>query len=314
MERGDYLPLGCYGKLPFWPEYLKETVSYPSSRALVTWIHEGRGEASLGGGGGQVASPPEETARLRLLHGEVGSPEIVAGVIRPSADQGGLRKFPFMVLTHFPRRLYGGKSYSLLPLALAPVWEALDHAWDTLASVASRDAFREILSSLRIPSPAPPRETEESYRSHQKDKAGGFMGRGDGASAEQLAANMPELVAQIRRGAGALRVVLPVSSDLEAASLDTSFWADLINRQFMLRRVELSVFLDESPRQAERKVLLAHPPLTPPDYAVIMGGADSAAGILRPAHPAAGQTAASGAPGPEVTYADLLSRRFPATR
>jgi len=225
-----------------------------------------------------------------------------------------LRKFPFLVLTHIPRRLYGGKSYSLLPLALAPVWDALDHAWETLASVAGRDAFREVLSSLRIPPPAPSRETEEIYRSHQKDKLGGLIGRADGASAERLAANMPELVAQIRRGAGALRVVLPVSGDLEAACLDTSFWADLINHQFMLRRVELSVFLDESPRQTERKVLLAHSPLTPADYAIIMGGADSAAGVLRPAHPAAGQPAPPGVPAQELTYADLLARRFPATR
>ena len=29
-----YLPLACYGKLPFWPEYLQHGASYPSSRVL----------------------------------------------------------------------------------------------------------------------------------------------------------------------------------------------------------------------------------------------------------------------------------------
>jgi hypothetical protein len=311
MDPG-YLALGCYGKLPFWPEYLRENVSYPSSRGLVSWIHDGRGEATLGGGGREVPAPAE-TARLRLLHGEAGSSEIVAGVIRPSSDQGGLRRFPFLVLTHIPRRLYG-RSYSLLPLALAPVWDALDHAWDTLASVASRDAFREVLSSLRVPAPAPSREVEALYRSRQKEQLGGLMGRADGATVERLEANMPELLGRIRRGAEPFRVELPVSDDLEAACLDTSFWADLINRQFRLRRVEPSAFLDERPRQAERKVLLALPPLSPSDYAVIVGGEVPVSGVLRPAHPAAGQASSPLAAGREVTYEALLTRRFPVGR
>lgn len=314
MDR-DYLPLGCYGKLPFWPEYLRENVSQPSSKALVSWIHEGRGEAGLSlSGDGEATPPPRETARRRLLHGEVGSPEVVAGVVRPSADQGGFRTFPFLVLTHLPRRLYGG-SYSLLPLALAPVWDALDDAWEALAAVVSREAFREVISSLRIPPPAPAREVEEAYRARQQEIPGALQGRADGASAEWLAPNMPEVLACIRRGTGPLRLELPVSSDPEAACLDASFWTDLLSVQFRFRKVEPSIFLDHTPGQVDRNVLLAFPPLTPGDYPVVMGCEGPGSVVLRPAHPAQDQAAPPAGEGrPEATYAELLARRFPAAR
>jgi hypothetical protein len=309
MER-DTFPLGCYGKLPFWPEYLKENVSFPSSRKLVAWIHEGRSEASLAESDdpGQ-AEPPPERARLRLLYGEPGATEIVAGVIRPSADQGGLRKFPFMVLTHLPRRLFAG-SYPLLPMALAPVWEALDEAWERLASVASREAFQEIAGSHRVPSPLPPREVEREYRARQQEKMAALLDRGDGASLEQLARNMPDLLGRIRKEPGTFRVELPVSADPANACLDTSFWIDLLNAQFRFRRVEPAVFLDEDPGTRDRKVLLVLAPLAAADYPAVMNGGVGHPGILRPAHAPAGGEGAVPLPAMQVTYAEMLARRF----
>lgn len=309
MER-DTFPLGCYGKLPFWPEYLKENVSFPSSRKLVAWIHEGRSEASLAASQedpGQ-AEPPAERARVRILYGEPGATEIVAGVIRPSADQGGLRKFPFVVLTHLPRRLFAG-SYPLLPLALAPVWEALDEAWDRLASVASKEAFQEIAGSHRVPSPLPPREVEQEYRGRQQETMS-VLGRGDGISLEILARNMPELLGRIRKDPATFRVELPVSPDPGTACLDASFWIDLLNAQFRFRRVEPAVFLDEDPGSRSRKVLLILPPLAAGDYPAVMHGSADCPGVLRPAQgPEVGGGEDPASPR-EVTYAEMLARRF----
>jgi hypothetical protein len=251
---------GCFGKLPFWPEYLQENVSYPSSRALVDWIHEGRAESglfSLGDGAGEP-EPPQETSSLRLLYGRPGSMELVAGVIRPSSDQGGLRTFPFLVFTHLPRRQFG-RHYGLLPLALAPVWDALDEAWDGLASVASRDAFKEMVASLRLPPPVAVREARADYRSRQRQQPGGLSREGGGALVERLACSMPQVLDGVR--SGTLRVELPVAKDLGVACLDTSFWIDLINSQFRFRRVEPAVFLDEGPVQPDRKVFLTLSPL-----------------------------------------------------
>jgi type VI secretion system ImpM family protein len=118
-------PMACFGKLPFWREYLTGGAVHPTSRALRDWLH--RGKEALGLENGEEGVKDEVfNARLRVLIGLPGSKELLAGVIRPSNDAGG-RHFPFAVFTHFPRKLYG-KHYSLLPLALVPVREALGDA------------------------------------------------------------------------------------------------------------------------------------------------------------------------------------------
>jgi len=307
----QYLPLGCYGKLPCWREFLEENVSYPSSRALKKWMHEGREESNLGAeetGGEKVL----ERAHQRFLFSLPGSVELVAGVIRPSTDQGGLRKFPFAVFTHFPRRLYG-KQYALLPLALSPVWDALDDAWESLSNVASRTAFRELLASTKVPGPAPVDEVRRQYEEMQGEDAGRLFRQEDGASLRRLTEMMPGTIAELKKkgGEGGLKLELPVSRDRESACFDAAFWIELLNRQFLWRRFEPSVFLGRVPDRTDCCVLMLFGMMMGSDYPLIMmGGGEAAAGALKPAHGAGTGEAQAVVPEGAVTYKELSSRRF----
>lgn len=302
----EYLPLGCYGKLPFWPEYLEENLSYPTSRALKQWTHEGRHEASLTAGGEtEQPSEPRETMSRRFLCGLPGSTELVAGVIRPSTDQGGLRPYPFMALTHFPRRHYG-KSYPLLPLGLGPVWDALDDAWDTLSGVTSRTAFREILASIRIPFPEDVSIAKGHYQGGMRESAGRIFERQDGASLAALKRHFPEFIAQLKKGPEAPGLELPVSGDIEAAAFDVAFWIESINHQFLWKRFEPSVFLEASLKEKNRDVVLVFGMIRARDYPPILGCGGSANDLVRPAHLVEGGVAAGSPEGNAVDYADLL--------
>ena len=324
---GAFLPIGCFGKLPFWREYLEHRASMPTSRAFRRWLHDGNEQVSLHGfedysepGAEQAATPPEAAVqdrdlkfRLWFLTSAGSSSELLVGVLRPSGDAGG-RHFPFATFTHVSRKTYG-KHSPLLPIGLHRVWETLDDAWQSLHEAVSRDAFEEMLDELEIPAPEPTSQIRGIYKARQRQSAGALIDRGDGASFAHLSGNVAGLAAALRdRGPRGTTVELPVSADLEEACFDVSLWIDLVNRQFLLKRFEPQVFLDSSPGIQDRRAILHFGALTPEDFPGILGLSGTMGGFLRPAHPAE-QAAESidpslaGEPG-TMTYAEVLQHRY----
>jgi hypothetical protein len=113
----EYLVAGCHGKLSFWPEYLDVNVALPVSRAFRNWIRDGRQAAGMGADV-QDGRVPLETSRLRFVYGPSGMSELLAGVIRPSAD--------------IPKRT---RSCAASGARADP--GCLDDIWDSLAAVAT---------------------------------------------------------------------------------------------------------------------------------------------------------------------------------
>jgi len=305
-----YLPVGCFGKLPIWPEYMEAGTSYPAARALKQWLHGGREHAGLEDPeGGRTDTAVR--AQLRLLIGLPGSTELLVGVLRPSGDQGG-RSFPFTVFSFIPRKLYG-KHYGLLPLALSPVWDVLEDAWDSLAEVATKSAFEELLKSLEVPHPAQLGEVRGVYQGRQRESTDALLAREDGASLGRALNNLPAVLNRLRKGSDAegLLLELPVSREPDGACFDASVWIDLLNRPFMLKRFEPLVFLDAGQVAADRRLLLKFGALRPTDYPAIMALGDAGGALARPAHPDQGEEAAGG-PAAAATYAELLSHKLSA--
>jgi len=294
----DYLSLGCFGKVPCYEEHWEENATVPSARALRRWVEAGREETGV-----------EETSRVRCLFGLPDAPDLVAGVIRPSHDRKS-RSFPFAVFAQFPRRPYR-KSYALLPLALSPVWDALDDAWDSLAGVATRSSFREVLESTLIPSPAPVSQVQAEYLEMQADPAGRIFDRADGAAVAHFERGFSGFLTRLRAEAGGdgMLAEIPVSHEPRQACYDAAFWVDLINHQFRMRRFDPSVFLEGTAGNRDRTVFLAFGNLKPGSYAPLMTGASREELVSRPAHGPALDAAASGS-WSEVPFAELLKRRF----
>lgn len=319
----NYLPLGCYGKLPIHTEYLEENLAYPTSREFKRWLHDGRSAAHVVSTDHRIDRPgdvdtlpvateaPRETVWRRFLFSTPGSVDVMAGVIRPSTDQGQLRRFPFTVFTNFPRRLYG-KHYAMLPMALANVWDALDAAWDNLAVVTGRGAFQEIVRSTKIPAPVDPNDARADYRNMQSESSGRIFRHQKDASLAALSRNLPGILKELKSHPDAVRLELPVSSEPETACHDLAFWLDLFNHQFLLRRFEPSLFLDERPGIEARKALVYFGPLAVEDYPAVLGVGAESHPISRPAQDveSAGGAGTESSPGP--TFAELVAQRFVA--
>src|SRR4030095_3085464 len=127
--------------------------------------------------------------------------------IRPSADIGGKRSFPFTVFAHIPKR-HWSRSYVLLPMALEPVWDALGEIWAFLAPVASDPAFREILASSRVPGPAAAGLVKSTYDAGQGQAAARIFDSAEGASVEALRANLPEMLQTLKSNPADVRLEL----------------------------------------------------------------------------------------------------------
>lgn len=301
-----YLPISCFGKLPFWREYLEAGPAQPTSRALRQWLHRGREALGLARGDQSVGDEPF-SARLHVLIGVPGSRELLVGVIRPSHDEGG-RQFPFAVYTHVARKLYG-RRHALFPLALVPVWEALDDAWESLFSVVNRQAFDDTLAEHQAPEPAPLSETRGDYQGRASEVAARLLGDDPDVSLDALGANMRDVVARIRESVGGRGVLLelPVAGENAEACFQSSFWIELFNAQFRLRRFEPSVLLDAVPTTASRRLFLKFGALDPEDYIGVVGG-PGPTGVLCPARGLAAQARQGSTNGDGATYADLLGR------
>ena len=113
------LAVGCFGKLPFWREYLEGGARSTSSRELREWLREGRELLVLESSSDNQQEVTDQAfgAHLRVLLSLPGAEDLLVGVVRPSRDGGG-RHAPFSVFARLPRKAYG-KHYALLPSALA---------------------------------------------------------------------------------------------------------------------------------------------------------------------------------------------------
>jgi len=308
----EYLVPGCFGKLPFDKEYLEADVSSPATRLLRRLLREMREEGASfpEAATGEDKSPTGPLSRdvLFLLSARGGS-DLLAGVLRPSHDQGG-RDFPFALFVHVPRKIYG-RQYSLLPMGLAGTWEALSDAWRSLSGLETKDAFEEMFDTIEIPAPVAHAEIKASYQAQTRESMEDLFTRAGGLAADCLDSGFPALIDQIKKsghGEG-LAVRLPGASDLRQAGYEASFWIDLLNRQFMMRRVEPSVFLHHDPSAKIHWLLLGVGETSDAVAKNLMGGTLTPATVdlSAAAGPSAEMEASSNF---TMTYGDVLKQRL----
>lgn len=269
---GKGLALGYFGKVGSARDFVRAHPAVATARALTTWMEEGRQEL-LVRSEDDPGSPRLETARHRFFLGVPGAAELLAGVIRPSADEGGLRAFPFSVFAVFSRRV-AGRAPHLLPLALRELWDALDDAWDALTRAAGASAFSELAENYLLPEPEPADTFVLSYRSlldEQVPFAGPFDGGFDGLAR--------------RNGGPGGPFRVPAAADLEQACFDASFWLDAMQRRRMVALPETTFFIGSDLGRAERAVHVCPKGLRPEDYPVVMLAAPRSG----PADPPAGR-------------------------
>ncbi len=312
----DYLPLGCFGKAPCDRGYLEYNTSLTSSRTLRTWIREGFKEARMTPEGEEPRQFREGNGR-RFLLDIPDAGELLAGVIGPSTDMHP-RENVLALFTHFSRRPYQ-KHYHLLPLALQQVWSALEDSRNHLLEVITKDDFEDYLLATRVPAPASPGEVNAEYLRMQKDSISRIFRPGNGASLSALRKNMTDVADRVRKAGNSstLAVELPLSMDPLEALFETSFWVDLLNRQFFWKSFQPSIFLERKPTMGRNVVLLFGGGLPVDLYEPLMGAEGRRAALLNPSHGSNGdgeETSQHDGPGENVagdpSFERILGEKF----
>ncbi|TDI44658.1 MAG: DUF2094 domain-containing protein [Acidobacteria bacterium] len=306
----EYLVPGCFGKLPLDREYLESDVSSPAALLLRRLLREMReeGEVPPSVADGEAPNSPRITSRnvLFLLNVPGGS-DLLAGIVRPSHDQGG-REFPFALFVHIPRKTFG-RHYALLPMALAATWEGLSDVWRSLFGLETKDAFEEMFASMEIPAPADYTEIKASYQAQTRESMEHLFTRAGGLAPDCVDGRLPEVIEQVRKSGHGLQVRLPASPDLRQAGYEASFWIDLFNRQFMMRRIEPSVFLHHDPGAKVRWMLLGVGETSDAATKALIGGQSTSATLDLSGSPEA-VTKTESNPDFTMTYEDVLKQRF----
>src|SRR5262249_13623751 len=110
------VPVSCYGKLPFHPEYLRIGIESPAAIWVTNWIDDAHEALSAGKHG---KAHPSAVCFSTFCPDGKGT---IAGVVRQSSD--GLRRHPVVLFVEH-RSAPTAITPHLLPLALAENWVAL---------------------------------------------------------------------------------------------------------------------------------------------------------------------------------------------
>src|SRR5688572_22174193 len=100
---GRELALGAYGKLHLYKDYINLACTDGDGAEYKRWLDQAFGATyeTLGGRSVEPGGP------RRILWPIDGNHSWAVAMLWPSADAGGLRKFPFSFFTTIPRRAIG---------------------------------------------------------------------------------------------------------------------------------------------------------------------------------------------------------------
>ena len=139
------LPVSCYGKLPFYQDFIRIDGGTEGLRDFSAWVDRAFGMRwdDLDGRGETVDQP------VRVLYAVPRNGSIVCGSLRDSSDSGGLRQFPFAAFTEISIRSLD-PSLPGFVIGILPVWKALERWMEEATCVSSITEFYDAVRGRLI--------------------------------------------------------------------------------------------------------------------------------------------------------------------
>lgn len=278
------LPIGYYGKLPFYEEYL-ETKKVPDTQLLKNWVRSGRERAqldSLSEASVHVAGANEFCLQTTLRFIVTTSDHWLIGILRPSRDlirndQGG-RAFPFMVFSRVPRSGFK-KTPHLVGLLAGDLWRNLDEVWDVMAAAPSKTEFERLIEVHEFEIPHTAEEYQSSYRASlkQDEQTSARLG-----GMQALSEMLKTCRANVKKaGKEGFLVRFPTVLDARDAEFEASFLLDLIGRQFFFKKPETSIFIRRALEGDDAALMVKFGALHENDFQPVVGrGMQGSHGII----------------------------------
>lgn len=126
--------IGFFGKLPAYPDFVRQNAGGPLARALDNWIHEGVAQMNVQGGSDWQARFDAASPKNFVYHTDDPS-KLLVGVFAPSRDKSG-RRYPFSLFANAsPGK--NGRHVHLIPEAYSVFLKATARLLNNLDTVAA---------------------------------------------------------------------------------------------------------------------------------------------------------------------------------
>lgn len=145
--------IGCFGKLPFYGDFLSFGVDSPEAQAFVTWLQDGAASSAV------PSFAPDQL--VQMVWQPAGTRRTLVAVLWPSLDAAG-RRFPFSLFTSLPAGFVERHGPRAL-VAADGVWRSLR---DIRPPVVKAPRPAELYGFLRDQQSPPPPEDREVNRAY----------------------------------------------------------------------------------------------------------------------------------------------------
>lgn len=140
-------PLCAYGKLGFYKDYIRLKCGVDPAARFRVWLDEGFGATFEEFGGRQVSFK----APVRMLANLHDREHFAIATVWPSADEGGLREFPFAFYTIAPIEALGDPGSPGAWALLESVWNALERHFELVTTLSAVSGFYDRFKDESIP-------------------------------------------------------------------------------------------------------------------------------------------------------------------
>lgn len=218
LPKGDgkleSLPLSAYGKLTLYKDYINLQVNDGPAAAFKKWMDQAFGMTFEEFGGRAVTLDYPS----RIVWHLPAAKAYAVGVIWPSTDEGGLRKFPFCFFTVISKGTLAGRPIAEGLALLVPIWKFAERAYEEARALSNIEAFYTAFGDRKIETEP---EAQDSADGISREEWMTGMMPADGAGfSHRLTANVSNLIGGARTLAeqgAALAVRLPLSRALPVA-------------------------------------------------------------------------------------------------
>ncbi|HET6371579.1 MAG TPA: type VI secretion system-associated protein TagF [Nitrospiria bacterium] len=240
--------LGCFGKLPIYPDFIRFHAVGEEIRALDQWFQEGI-HATQSRWGRSWETEFTKIDPWNFVFHPKGGEAFLIGAFVPSRDRSG-RRYPFFAFLRVERRRFD-VPLRFLPLIYTPFLEEASRLTQSEWSGMDLRGFLDHLERLVVPLPedGAPAACLEAYRAFLAEKTsrdfwGSLYGEFEHSRKYRFDQNLTGLLDPLRHHPSiplGMGLKFPLVSDSNARGYDLPFWFDRVERA-LKREPDVSLF------------------------------------------------------------------------
>lgn len=220
--------LSVYGKLPIYKDYILWECHRPGAEEFKLWLDQAFG-LPWDEFGGKNARP---RSKFRAIIQIPGSKQVIAATLWPSADEGNLRKFPFVLFGVFNRGDVTGSGVGAAIGVFNPVWRSMEALYPAMKEQSD---VQELYSYLQVTDPevrndeAPAEEANLNVQEWFAAMAP-LGDRGYGARIQSILRETIEGYNSFDEGGAALAARLPLAGSGPSLAAQAETWTQAFQK------------------------------------------------------------------------------------